>query len=221
MTTHTVTGRKKQRYFYYLCPRVRLHGQEACPQRNVRADKEEPRVWKFVSDLLKDPERLRAGLDAMVEAERNGVHGDPDREVKSWLDQVAETDRMRAGYQELVAKGLMTFNELGERLQQLEKARETGRKELEALKNRQERLEALERDRDTLLRTYAGLVPEALDALSPEERHRVYKMLRLKVVTKPDRGLEVTGELPSHVGFLGLKTTSARCSTVTCLPGRR
>ena len=221
MSTHSVTGRKKQRYFYYLCSRVRLHGKDACPQRNLRADKEEPRVWKFVSDLLKDPEKLRAGLDAMIEKERNGMQGDPDREARSWLDQLAETDRMRAGYQELAANGLMTLDELGVRLQQLEETRETARKELEALKNRQERVEALKRDRDTLLRSYAGLVPEVLDALLPEERHQVYKMLRLKVLTSPDGGLEATGDLLGCEGFWQSEITPARCSTVTSLPGRR
>jgi hypothetical protein len=221
MTTHTVTGRKKQRYFYYLCPRVRAHGQDACPQRNLRADKEEPRVWEFVSGLLKDPERLRAGLDAMIEAERNGIHGDPDREARGWLEQLAETGHMRAGYQELAAKGLLSFDELGERLRQLEESREKARKELEALRNRQERVEALERDRDTLLRSYTGLVPEVLDALSPEERHQIYRVLRLKVATSPNGGLEATGVLGEYAGLCDSETPAARCSTVTSRPCRR
>jgi Recombinase zinc beta ribbon domain len=221
MCAHTVTGRKKQRYFYYLCPRVRLHGQDACSQRNLRADKEEPRVWEFVSDLLKDPEKVRVGLDAMIENERSSMHGDPDKETRSWLDHLAETDRMRAGYQVLAAKGLMTLDELGVRLQQVEETRKIAYQELEVLKNRRERVEALERDRGTLLKSYAGLVSEDLDDLSPEERHQIYKMLRLKVVTKPAGDLEITGGLFGHVGFLDSETTPARCSTVTSLPGRR
>ena len=32
--------------------------------------------------------------------------GDPDREAKAWLERLAEADRMRAGCQELAAKGL-------------------------------------------------------------------------------------------------------------------
>jgi hypothetical protein len=39
----------------------------------------------------------------------------------------------------------------------------------------------LEHDRDTLMESYAGSVGEALEDLSPEERHRVYKLLRLEV----------------------------------------
>jgi len=78
---------------------------------------------------------------------------------------------MRAGYQELAAKGLMTLDELGGRLEQLDKSRNTAHKELEALKSRRESVEALEQDRYTLLKSYAGLVPKKLDAVLPEKRH--------------------------------------------------
>jgi hypothetical protein len=37
------------------------------------------------------------------------------------------------------------------------------------------------------------LVPDALEELSPEEHHQVYRMLRLKVVAHLDATLEVTG----------------------------
>ncbi len=48
------------------------------------------------------------------------------------------------------------------------------------LEVRQERLAELERDRKTLMERYAGVVPDALDALSPDEWHRVYKLLKLR-----------------------------------------
>jgi uncharacterized protein (TIGR00369 family) len=38
-------------------------------------------------------------------------------------------------------------------------------------------------------------MPEALEALKPEERHRVYNMLRLRVQAFPDGILEVSGAL--------------------------
>jgi hypothetical protein len=37
-------------------------------------------------------------LDEMMERERCGSWGDPDREAKGWLERLAEADRMRAGY---------------------------------------------------------------------------------------------------------------------------
>jgi hypothetical protein len=89
-------------------------------------------VWDLVSELLTDPERLRVGLDAMVEQERSGVRGDPDDEARVWLERLAEADHMRAGYQELAAKGLMTIEELSARLEELEATRRTAADELES-----------------------------------------------------------------------------------------
>jgi hypothetical protein len=51
----------------------------------------------------------------------------------------------------------------------------------------------LEYDRDALMESYAGLVSESLEDLVPEERHRIYKLLRLSVRFRPDWPLESTG----------------------------
>ena len=53
---------------------------------------------------------------------------------------------------------------------------------------------ALERDRDALLRSYAEMTLEALDEITSEERHRIYRMLKLKVLVQPDGTLEASGE---------------------------
>jgi hypothetical protein len=95
----------------------------------------------------------------------------------------------------LAAKGLMTYEELGEKLGEVEKTRETAKRELEALHSRRERVEQLERDKDTLLKSYATMAPAALDGLCAEERHRLYKILRLKVALNPDQSLEMSGAL--------------------------
>jgi len=42
-------------------------------------------------------------------------------------------------------------------------------------------IEQLEREKDVLLKHYAAITPEALDSLTPEERHQLYKMFRLGV----------------------------------------
>jgi hypothetical protein len=90
----------------------------------------------------------------------------------------------------------MTLEELGAVLQELEESRKTAVRELAAIKGRQERIEQLERDKDTLLQQYTEVAPEAVDALAPEERHSVYKMLRLEVLVHPDETLEVSGAFP-------------------------
>jgi len=129
----------------------------------------------------------------MIEQEREGLYGDPEQEAKVWMEKLAEVDRMRSSYQDLAAKGLMTFEELGEKLQDLEETRRTAERELEVLRSRRERLEELERDKEVLLESYAGMALEALNSLLPEERHQVYKILRLKVVANVDSTLELSG----------------------------
>jgi len=88
----------------------------------------------------------------------------------------------------------MTLDELGSKLKELDRTRELARAELGRLLKRRERVEDLEQDRDAVIESYAGMLPEALEALSGEERRRLYGMLRLEVAPTPE-GLEVSGAL--------------------------
>jgi hypothetical protein len=75
----------------------------------------------------------------------------------------------------------------------VDEAREISERELAAARARGETLERLERDRDTLMESYVGMIGEGLEDLAPEERHRVYQLLRLGVRFRPDWPLEITG----------------------------
>jgi hypothetical protein len=110
-----------------------------------------------------------------------------------WAKKLTEIDRKRGAYQDQQAEGLITLDELRAKLAALEETRSVALRELETLRSRREQIERLEHDADTLLEHYAGMVPEALDALTSEERHRVYKTMRLKVLVFADRSVEVTG----------------------------
>lgn len=44
-------------------------------------------------------------------------------------------------------------------------------------------------ERDTMLESYARMTNEALEDPTPEERHRLYKLLRLNVYSRPDEPL--------------------------------
>lgn len=163
--------------------------------KNIRAEEAEHAVWSFVTGLLLNPEALREGLNEMMQRERAGNHGNPEEKAAVWLDRLAAAERKRTNFQDMAAEGLITFDELGAKLAAVEETRQTARRELAALDDRTERLQALERDRDALLKNYAEMMPEALDVLQPEERHRIYKMLRLKTVAFPDGALQVSGAL--------------------------
>ena len=65
------------------------------------------------------------------------------------------------------------------------------------MERRTEHLAQLERDRDSLLENYAGLLPEAIDALEPDERHHVYRMIGLEAHVAPDGSLEIRGDVVS------------------------
>jgi site-specific DNA recombinase len=190
---------KGRMYPYYKCRRVTRDGKEACPsgryRQNHRAETLEERVWESVSALMGNPEWLREDLERMIELERRCFQGSPGLEMEVWLERLAEAEGMRSGFQDLAAKGLMTHDELGTKLERLEETHAVAERELETLRRKKERVERLEQDKETLLESFAKMAPEALEALSAEERHRLYRMVRLRVVANPDRSLEVTGAL--------------------------
>ena len=194
--THSVKVKKGRSYAYdyYRCATRNKYGHDACANaHHPRADERETAVWEVVSGLLKTPERLRAGLEKIIDEERAALRRDPNQEIKAWAKKIAEVDRRRSAYQDQQAEGLITLEELREKLSGLEDARAVARSELDALRSCQEHIEQLQNDSDTILKRYAGMVPEALDTLSSEERHRVYKMLRLRVLLNADGSTEITG----------------------------
>ena len=95
------------------------------------------------------------------------------------------------------------YEELGNKLAALEETRATARRELEDLRGRREDLERLKGDRDAVLESYADLTVEALDPLSPEQRNRLYKMLKLNVVLRDDGTPEVRGALRGSLEIPG------------------
>jgi site-specific DNA recombinase len=211
-------------YDYYCCTHRSKHGTDACGNayRPRARDLEEP-VWDLVLGLLKDPARLRAGLEQLIEEERRSVRGDPNKEAESWAKKLAEVDRKRKAFQDQHAEGLITVDELRSKLAALEETRSVALAELEALRNRREHMEQLENDVATLLEHYAGMVPEALDGLASEERHSIYRMLQLKVVVCADGRVEVTGVFggpleagPTHSVETGVM--SRRCRPANQLP---
>jgi len=191
MTTHTAK-RDDKLYHYYRCHRNVDYGRHSCRQRMERAQKAEEAMWAFVSKILKDPGRILAGIDALIERKRAELRGDPKREAKAWLERIAEVDQERRGYLKLAATGRMSEEELDEALADLEVTRRTAKRELEAIGGRREEIEELEHDREAVKASWAAAVPGNLDRLTPEERNELYLKLRLEMQPTED-GYEVTG----------------------------
>jgi len=57
-----------------------------------------------------------------------------------------------------------------------------------------------------LLESYDGLMPEAIDALGSEERHRVYRMIGMKAYLEADGSFELSGDV---ISFSNLEISSA------------
>jgi site-specific DNA recombinase len=218
------TARKKSGgkyvFCYYRCREGNRRRETCSNNKCIRSDRAHAAVWSLISELLSEPDRLREGLEAMIEGERKGIRGDPERESKAWLQKLAEVDRKRDGYLELAVEGFLGRDELRTKLAALEETRETAERELHALKGRSELLENLEHEKDAIIERYAGLVPEALEGLSPRERHQVYRMLHLGVVAHADATLEVNGAFSGDVlgtrDSLRMSSVRPRTSKVGC-----
>jgi site-specific DNA recombinase len=185
-------GGRRYQYFYYICSGYNKHGFKACEKaRFASATKLEGQVWEFVRGVLLDPAELRSDLDRAIELEREGRYGDPEAEAKHWLEKLSEIDEERRGFLRLAAKGRITDPELDEELAALEETRRTAERELKDLRRHKQRVEQMEQDRDAVLEHYASLAPEALDSLTSEQRHHLYKMVRLKVWLFKSGDLEI------------------------------
>ncbi len=201
MKTHTTSPEGRGPYHYYTCHKRRERARkDPCREPSLRAEKVEPLIWEFVSGMLGDPERIRAGMDRLIERERGTRRGDADEEKKTWAKQIAEAVRLRGAYQEQQAAGLMTLEELGVKLAEVEDVHRRDQAELAALGEGEKRVAELERDREALLRGWSERVLEALESLSGAECNRVYRLLRLGVQVC-EGGFEVSGALTSFMHF--------------------
>jgi site-specific DNA recombinase len=202
------------RRYYYTCGKANADKITCHHRKNHRAIDLEGEDWEHVTGIMKDPEQLRDDLERMIDLKRESLRGDPEEETKVWLEKCSEVARKRAAFQEIAAEGLITFDELRAKLAELEETRETAERELAALDGMRESIEQMERDKDAVLDHYAALAPKALDELTSEERHGLYKMLRLVVFAYPDRSLEADWEweFPSNHGVCKIGTTQTRSS---------
>jgi hypothetical protein len=136
MRTHTVgasTARTDKIYHYYKRRAGTEYKRGLCSQKMIRAENvEAAEVWGFVSGLLKEPERIRAGMQQLIEQECSAGSSDTTEEIAAWTERLEECERLRRAYQDQQAAGPMTLEELRERLEELEDAHKLARVELDA-----------------------------------------------------------------------------------------
>lgn len=120
---------------------------------------------------------------------------------------MSDGDAKRRRYQEMAAEGLIQFGELRERLAELEEEQEIAEREIRALRDKSERIQEMGRNKDALLERLIEITPRRLDEIGPEERHRIYRMIGIKVTSAKDGALTATGDL-AGVDFCNVNSTS-------------
>ena len=189
------TGKKRgRRRYYYRCPNRACNGLRACSMnKNFRAERLEAEVWEEVLGLLKEPERLRVGIEHMIEEERASLHKDPTQDIKRWWAEIEKIEQMRGGYLDQQAEGLITMAELKSKIADLQERKDIAEQELEKLTHHQERVAKLECEAEALIEHCRLQALEGLDLFTPEDRHDAYKALGTKVIAHADGAAELTG----------------------------
>src|SRR5215203_7192537 len=181
----------RSRYYYR-----NRNGTSECPNaKHHRAEKVEGEVWEDLSALLKDPERLRIGIERMIEEQRAALRQDPTHEVRHWHGELEKTERMRSAYLDQQAEGIVSMSELKGKLATLDERRTMAERELEKLAHYREHIAKLERDAEALVELYRRQAREGLDLYTPQDRHDAYKALGIKVIAQPGGSIELTGSL--------------------------
>ena len=110
-------------------------------------------MWNFVSSVLKDPERLRSGLDQMLDREKALSSRAPRENEEGWLKKLSELEVQEERLLDLYLEGKLELHRYELRITQLMRSRMTVQEEPEHIRNRTARIERLEQDRDALLIT--------------------------------------------------------------------
>jgi len=184
MTSYQNSSR---RYHYYQCQARRNHGRRACPDSfNLNAGRAEKKIARDVSHLLQDSDRVMADLDAAIKRETAHITN-THMEVTTWLKIIEDCHRKRSGYQDLAADGLMTREELAEKLRVLDKNKADAQRQVENARDGQAHIEELKETKKAMLSAYAsGILYDGVEHFSPEMRHEIYAALGLKVTVNSD-----------------------------------
>ncbi len=80
-------------------------------------------MWTFVSNLLREPATIRVGMERLIEEERTSQTQNPEHETELWAQKIADCAQRRSAFQDKQAAGLMSLEELGSKLKDLDNTR--------------------------------------------------------------------------------------------------
>jgi site-specific DNA recombinase len=202
MTPYSTKNRLGKEYRYYRCQKATKYGKDACTGKPRAADKLEFQVAWYVTELINDPARLQAQIDAAIaqESTRN-----PDVDVEEWVKVLAQCERDRGKYQQMFVADAVTIDELKHHLHELDERKATAEEHLANARAGQSRVEELRATKRAMLEAYAqGISYDGVYWLPPVLKHEIYYALRLKVTAHED-----SLQYDTHVNPTVIKLTRA------------
>src|SRR5215207_86686 len=142
MATNRIPGREAR-----YCRSTRRYGRgvKACSMgKSFRGETTEAAVWDFISGILKDPGRLRRGLNEMLAREHSPSSLNAEKEERKWTKKLSDIECQKDRLLDLyLDRGVEKERYEVKRLE-LERTTKTVETELERIKNRQSRIRHLE-----------------------------------------------------------------------------
>ena len=114
-------------------------------------------------------------------------------EPAHWTEALQNTEIKTERLLDLYLDGGLERTLYEEKMETLRAEERIAREEVERLKARRQMIEAAQHRMEALIDGYAETIPEDLDALTPEERHEIYRMLRLGVRLDNTGAVEIEG----------------------------
>jgi hypothetical protein len=140
----------------------------------------EGEVARAVDGLLSEPGRVTRDVDAAIAREEANLR-DPGGIAEALAERLDTVAKRRAAYQDQQVAGLMTLDELSERLSALDEEHTALRAELSRAQDARGRVEELKERRALVLSWYGTGLQLGLSYLPPELRRMTYDLLGLQV----------------------------------------
>jgi site-specific DNA recombinase len=180
-------------YFDYICPRGRYSRDDGClHNRHHPATELEALVFEQVRAVLSNPDLMRAGLRELVASETAEQERDRS-ELAHWTEALQNVGIKTERLLDLYLNGGLERTLYEQKMASLRAEETSASEEIERLKTRRQMEEAAQSDMEALIEGYAEAVPEDLDALTPEERHEIYRMLGLRINLDNTEAVEIRG----------------------------
>lgn len=203
------------KYFYYNCSVARTRDGRTSKCGGIGSHRAEPLEQVVVEavdgELICDPARLEAHMDAAIERERAGSSpGHPGGAEEALYGRLAKLDQRREGYEQMRADGDMSRERFREKVAALDEERDAAKAELARIRETAGRVEEMEKAKRAVLEMFGTGLMVGLEWFPPRLRREVYGLLGLRVEVDADRTLRISGEFDADLMRRALGSSEVR-----------